>query len=110
VIIEFGDLWVVDSDPSANISSSGMFITTSTPLPVGTRFRFVCKHRDRHPSFSGVAEVVWVCNPEESSPMIAGMGVRFVWVDDSDQSRLSHLQLGEEDGDLDHPRRPKTNA
>ena len=64
-------------DYTANMSIGGMFIQTSNPLEVGTRFRLRFRLPAREEPVDTVGEVCWVLTPEEAGCMQPGMGVRF---------------------------------
>ncbi len=64
-------------DYTANMSIGGMFIQTSNPLEVGTRFRLRFRIPGRDEPVDTVGEVCWVLSPEEAGCMQPGMGVRF---------------------------------
>ena len=64
-------------DYTANMSIGGMFIQTSNPLEVGTRFRLRFRIPERESPVDTVGEVCWVLTPEEAGCMQPGMGVRF---------------------------------
>lgn len=69
------------ADYTKNISKGGTFITTATPLPVGTRFRFVLTLPGSARPWEMDGEVVRaIAEPTPSEPDI-GMGVRFVFSD-----------------------------
>jgi type IV pilus assembly protein PilZ len=64
-------------DYTANMSIGGMFIQTSNPLEVGTRFRLRFRIPGRDEPVDTIGEVCWVLTPEEAGCMQPGMGVRF---------------------------------
>ena len=64
-------------DYTANMSIGGMFIQTSNPLEVGTRFRLRFRIPGREEPVDTVGEVCWVLTTEEAGCMQPGMGVRF---------------------------------
>lgn len=63
---------------SANLSSGGMFIRTTTPQPPGSTFDFELLLTDEYKLIHGRAEVVWVRESDEGFDRPSGMGVRFV--------------------------------
>ena len=84
-----------------DISATGIFVSTSSPEPPGTRLnvRFtpssaVRKRRDTdtpHPDVLDVeGEVIWVnaFRPGDSTNLHPGMGIRFVELTDSQRQRL----------------------
>lgn len=64
-----------------NISMTGMFVQTEDALPVGTTFAFRCRLEDERP-FEGLAEVRWIRDATEGERRPAGMGIRFLELDD----------------------------
>ena len=87
------------ADYTRNISKGGTFIKTRKPLPVGTRFLFKLSIPSRAEPFELLGEVAW-SNPEGDD---AGMGIRFVYSDDSQRfafedvvERLMSDSLGRE--------------
>lgn len=75
---------------SANVSAGGMFLRTGNPHPVGSIFEFEFRLGDDFTLIEGKAQVVWVRRrPDGDRP--AGMGVRFVELDD--ESRRVVLRM-----------------
>jgi len=70
------------ADYTKNISKGGTFIKTKKPLPVGTRFLFKLTVPKRDAAFELLGEVVW-SKPDGDEP---GMGIRFIYQDDSQRS------------------------
>lgn len=85
------------ADYTRNISKGGTFIRTSKPLDIGTQFVFVLTV----PEVSGEAAtraleltgaVKWVVTDAEATEeKPAGMGIEFVFTDDSDRDRVSRF-------------------
>jgi type IV pilus assembly protein PilZ len=67
------------ADYTKNISKGGTFIKTKKPLPIGTQFLFKLTVPHRGEPFELLGEVVW-STVEGEEP---GMGIRFVYNDDS---------------------------
>src|SRR5262249_48091882 len=87
------------ADYTRNISKGGTFIRTRKPLPVGTRFLFKLSIPSRTEPFELLGEVAW-SNAEGED---AGMGIRFVYSDDTQRfafedvvERLMSESLGRE--------------
>lgn len=87
------------ADYTRNISKGGTFIKTKKPLPVGTRFLFKLSVPSRVEPFEVLGEVAWSSAEGEE----AGMGIRFVYVDDAQRfafedvvERLMSESLGRE--------------
>lgn len=70
------------ADYTKNISKGGTFIKTKKPLPIGTRFLFKLSVPQRTDPFELLGEVVW-STTEGDEP---GMGIRFVYSNDSQRS------------------------
>ena len=74
---------------AANLSSSGMFLQTDSPRPLGAFvfFQFGVG-ADAH-YIEGMGQVVRVCDGTGEAP--AGMGIQFVTVDDTSQDRIDTM-------------------
>lgn len=70
------------ADYTKNISKGGTFIKTKKPLPIGTRFLFKLSVPQRQTPFELLGEVVWSTVDGEEP----GMGIKFVYSDDSQRS------------------------
>lgn len=70
------------ADYTKNISKGGTFIKTKKPLPLGTRFLFKLSVPQKTDPFELLGEVVW-STVEGDEP---GMGIKFVYSDDSQRS------------------------
>src|SRR4051812_24581544 len=81
------------ADYTKNISKGGTFIKTPRPLPVGTR----CQFSFTLPALSDPlvleGEIIWHLSPEEAQQRNeeAGMGVKFVFADDSARREFEEL-------------------
>jgi len=87
------------ADYTRNISKGGTFIKTRKPLPVATRFLFKLGIPGRNEPFELLGEVAWSSSEGED----AGMGIRFVYADDTQRfafedvvERLMSQSLGRE--------------
>jgi type IV pilus assembly protein PilZ len=69
------------ADYTKNISKGGTFIKTKKTLPVGTRFLFRLTVPGRAKPFELNGEVVHASATGDE----AGMGIRFVWIEDRDR-------------------------
>jgi len=78
------------ADYTKNISKGGTFIKTRKPLPVGTRFLFRLTVPGRPLPFELNGEVV---HAGPSGPE-AGMGIRFVWSEDSERRAFESVVEG----------------
>jgi type IV pilus assembly protein PilZ len=97
--VEYKKMNTFFSDYTKNISKGGTFIKTKKPLPVGTRFLFKLSIPGRDEPFELLGEVAW-SNAEGDD---AGMGIRFVYADDTQRfafedvvERLMSDSLGRE--------------
>ncbi len=70
------------ADYTKNISKGGTFIKTKKPLPIGTRFLFKLSVPQRPAAFELIGEVVWASSDGEEP----GMGIKFVYSDDSQRT------------------------
>jgi len=82
VRIEFSNMSSFVSECVTNISLGGMFISSDSLAPPGSRFRFELAVGNDLELVTGEAEVAWVREPETGSTHSPGMGVRFVQLDD----------------------------
>lgn len=87
---EFASIEEFITEYVSNISKSGVFIRTETPLPIGTRvdLRFTVIVDDFE-TIEGEGEVVRVVEPE--SGVAAGMGVVFTRLGPTSTELLSRL-------------------
>jgi type IV pilus assembly protein PilZ len=78
-------------DYTRNVSKGGMFVRTSRPPPVGTRFLFRLEIPGQAERLQLTGEVVHI-TPEGDE---AGMGLRFVWSGDAEreafEAAVEHL-------------------
>ncbi len=95
---EGGDLsaWTRD------IATGGMFVSTPTPMPVGTAARFLLQlgSDDEPADVEGEATVVWVRPEAGGADQPAGMGMQFGRVEPPGEERLAWL-FSERQGDGD---------
>lgn len=79
------------ADYTKNISKGGTFVRTNKPLSVGTEFVFVLtvpEPRSVHLELTGA--VKWVVGEEEATAeQPAGMGIQFVFKDETERDRVS---------------------
>ncbi len=75
------------ADYTKNISKGGTFIKTGKPLPIGTQFLFKLTVPQRTSPFELLGEVVW-STVEGEEP---GMGIKFVYSDDSQRTDFEHV-------------------
>lgn len=65
------------SEYTMNISRGGMFISTRTPLNIGTVIELTFHIPGREVPFKIVGEVAWITPYDRKSNLIPGMGIRF---------------------------------
>lgn len=104
--LKFPNFELLVTAMSANISTSGMFIQTSEPAPIGTTLSFRFRIEDWSP-IQGTARVVWNRDQDEAADRPAGMGVTFVNVDAQSRRMIrylvdKHLETGGKPFDLGH--------
>jgi len=114
VILKFHHFGGFFVEYSANISLSGMFITTDSPKPVGSVFIFELWLGDEYKLVHGLGEVVWVRQQDQGPERSAGMGVQYLKMDDESRSVIErivaeHVHKGGEVFDLD-TEAPKTES
>ena len=90
VRIRFSDMESFVSETAKNISLGGMFIATSEPAEVGTRFRFHLDIAGEVRFISGQAEVRWR-RTQAANGVPAGMGVEFTDLDEVSKSIIFRL-------------------
>ena len=75
-----------------NLSAGGIFIATHIVHPVGTKFDLSI-HLDDGDSrvVRGVGEVRWIRALDQDSEMPAGLGIRFIDVEDDGVERITHF-------------------
>ena len=95
--VEYKKMNTFFADYTKNISKGGTFIKTDRPLPVGTEFLF----RLVIPSLADPVEikgtVIWTNSEERKDhPEIdeLGMGIQFVYENDSDRSNFEEMVEG----------------
>jgi type IV pilus assembly protein PilZ len=85
------------ADYTKNISKGGTFIKTAKPLDIGTEFVFVLSLPTNETQLKLRGKVIWVTSeaqaqvstdPERRTP---GMGIRFLFVDDSERRALDDI-------------------
>lgn len=91
VLVEYESIDDFLADYSSNLSLGGMFIRTSQPLDMGTRFRlrFRLPHRPRPVETFGV--VRWVVPVNDPSGDTPGMGVQFDDLSSTDKRAVEKL-------------------
>ncbi|HEX4339438.1 MAG TPA: TIGR02266 family protein [Polyangiaceae bacterium] len=79
---------------SHDISRGGMFIKTPAPFPGGTLLKFEVRIAEEQKVVQGVGRVVWKRDAASASPDTpAGMGVKFIKLDDESKQLIDRLIL-----------------
>jgi len=74
---------------AANLSSSGMFLQTPQPKPIGAFVYFQFGMGDDAHYIEGMGQVVRVCDGSGDAP--SGMGIQFITVDDESQAHIDAM-------------------
>ena len=91
VVLKFHDFGGFSIEYSANVSTEGMFIKTTSPKPVGSIFIFEIWLGDEHELVHGLGEVIWLRDQEESPDRPAGMGVAYLKLDGESRAAIGRL-------------------
>lgn len=77
---------------SYDISRGGMFIKTPSPFPPGTLLKFEVKIAEDQKLMQGVGRVVWKREPPDvGTDRPAGMGVKFIKIDEQSKKLIDQL-------------------
>ena len=77
---------------SYDVSKGGIFIKTPTPFPPGTLLKFEIRIAGDKAVISGVGRVVWKREASQASTeMPAGMGVKFIDLDEASEEIIGRL-------------------
>lgn len=91
---------------SYDVSRGGMFIKTPSPFPPGTLLKFEVKIADEQRVMQGVGRVVWKRDLDGNTPNDpAGMGIKFIKIDDASRAVIDKLVEGRapgQDGAFEH--------
>ena len=80
---------------SYDVSRGGMFIKTPSPFPPGTLLKFEVKIADEQRVMQGVGRVVWKRDLDGNTPGDpAGMGIKFIKIDDASRAVIDKLVEG----------------
>lgn len=91
VVLEFEHFAKFIREYSANISLGGMFIKSDRPSLPDTVFRFEVRLVEEGPVIAGLAKVLWVRESAEGKDRPAGMGVRFLQLEDRGRSLIEQI-------------------
>ncbi len=76
------------TDYIINISKGGIFINTSSPLPVGTKIRILFSIPDIPLPFDLIGIVRWINPVGHLSHSLPGMGIEFLEIEDRVKKRI----------------------
>lgn len=91
VDLEFESFQGFISEYSSNISIGGMFVTSENPPPVGTSLRFSLKLKGDFKLVQGRGEVIWIRDRSVGAQGPAGMGIRFLDLEESSQDLIRRM-------------------
>src|SRR4029079_3284444 len=84
---------------SHDVSRGGIFIKTPPPFPPGTLLKFEIRIQDEQSVLAGVGRVVWKRDAgETATEPPAGMGVKFLNIDDKSKGRIQRLVESQPEG------------
>jgi uncharacterized protein (TIGR02266 family) len=84
---------------SHDVSKGGLFIKTASPFPPGTLLKFEIRIAGDKAVISGVGRVVWKRESVQAGPEApAGMGVKFIKIDDASRAVIDRLVLSRGEG------------
>ena len=75
-----------------DVSRGGIYIKTPSPFPPGTLLKFEIRIQDEQSVLAGVGRVVWKREADQATPESpAGMGVKFIKIDDKSKGIIARL-------------------
>jgi type IV pilus assembly protein PilZ len=83
--VEYRRLNAFFADYTKNISRGGTFIATNRPLPIGTEFVFRLYVPSLGEPISLRGRVRWIVEDGDPAGREAGMGIRFVFAEDTEK-------------------------
>jgi uncharacterized protein (TIGR02266 family) len=84
---------------SHDVSRGGIFIKTPSPFPPGTLLKFEIRISEDKPVLGGVGRVVWKRDPPQAgNERPAGMGVKFLKIDDASRGVIDRIVTTKGDG------------
>lgn len=92
--VEYKRLNAFFADYTRNISNGGTFIQTEKPLPIGTEFVFKLQVPKLDEPLSIEGQVRWINQPGSDEPDGPGMGIRFIYKEDSQRKAIEDLVEG----------------
>ena len=91
VVLKFDHFGGFFIDYAANLSLKGIFIKTDDPKPAGSIFIFEIWLGDERRLVHGIGEVVWVRRSEEGINRPAGMGIRYLKLDEESRQVIHRI-------------------
>jgi len=91
ILVEYESMEDFLVDYTANVSIGGMFIQTTRPLEVGTRFRLRIAIPGRKQPIATTATVCWTLEGVKQGPLNAGMGIVFDALEGGDRRDVECL-------------------
>ncbi len=88
VTLHFSEFESPVTERTQNVSATGMFIQTQSLQPMGTAFRFSLDLANGLEPIEGRAAVIWVRRQNDGLFRPAGMGARFVDLDEESQQLM----------------------
>ncbi len=92
--VEYKRLNAFFADYTRNISNGGTFIQTEKPLPIGTEFVFKLQVPKLDEPLSIEGQVRWINEAGSDEPDGPGMGIRFIYNEDSQRAAIEELVEG----------------
>ncbi len=91
VVLEFEDFRGFVAEFSKNLSMGGMFVKSDTPKEPGEVFKFKFRLADGYQLIQGRGQVVWKRDVDEGPDRPAGMGVRFLEMDEASRQLIGKM-------------------
>jgi uncharacterized protein (TIGR02266 family) len=91
VVLKFDHFGGFFIDYAANLSLKGIFIQTDDPKPPGSIFIFEIWLGDERRLVHGIGEVVWVRRAAEGINRPAGMGIRYLKLDEESRQVIHRV-------------------
>jgi len=92
--VEYKRLNAFFADYTRNISNGGTFIQTEKPLPIGTEFVFKLQVPHLSEPLSIEGQVRWINQPGTEDEDGPGMGIRFIYHEQSQRTAIEGLVEG----------------
>ncbi len=91
VALDFEDFRGFIAEYSKNISMTGMFIESDSPKDPGEVFQFEFRLADGYRLIQGRGQVVWKRDVAEGPDAPAGMGIRFLEIDEAGRQLIGRM-------------------